>query len=168
MTSQPEILEKLSVFVDLLLHTEDKTISSEVNGRVVFRATLKGKDKDTVWIDFMDEYDWMKDSGEMWTVVKPDERLIAYRVCLSPTDKNYTQKEKPYVMIKSGTSSTVDLDDVDFDEGGRVLEPDSTSSLGRHDYVKKERDLSSAISFITKIFEENSKNTTLKQEESVG
>lgn len=133
-----------------------KTISADVDGRTVFRASLRGKDSDTVWVDFMDEYDWMKDDGEMQiTVVDQDDRLTSYRVCLNPSDNNYLQG-KPFVMIKSPEKNITDLDDVDFNDG-RVLEPATTSSLDRHYHVKKERDLSSAVSFVTRILEEKSK-----------
>jgi len=99
--------------VALLQNMPKKTMSADVEGRVVFRAFLRGEDSSTVWVDFMDEYDWMKDDSEMWTMVNPDDRKNAYRVCLSPTDNNYLNG-KPLVVIKSDDKQTDDLDNVDF------------------------------------------------------
>jgi hypothetical protein len=142
--------------IDLLQNSPDKTITADVDGRIVFRASLRGKDNDTVWVDFMDEYDWMKDDGEtQTTVVDQNDRLTAYRVSLSPDDENYLNG-KPFVVVKVSEANTFDLEDVDFNDG-RVLEPATTASLDRHYYIKKERDLSSAVSFITRILEEKTK-----------
>lgn len=165
MAEKSEEAEKLTVYeeyeesrkqlVILLQNLPNKTISAEVDGRNVFKVELR--DSDTVWVDFMDEYDWMKDDSDMWTMIDADDRKTGYRVSLCPSDKDYLSG-KPSVIIKSSDKHTVDLDDVDFNDG-RVLEPAATASLDRHYYIKNERDLSSAVRFIAKIFEEKLKKT---------
>ncbi len=132
----------------LLNKSDDKKISHEVEGRKTFDAVLRGEN--VVIIKFMDLYNWISDS--------PNDKNIAYQVWLSPDDPNYCSGSPAVVVINDDVSDGDDLSDLDFTTG-TLLSPSQNSSRPRSVYIDNEEDLSSAISFITKIFEEKLKKT---------